>query len=52
MKNKIKKNRGEMSFGLMIILFLVAIFILWYITGGPDNETTEDPFLKVETPNT
>ena len=50
MKNKIQKNRGEMSFGIMIILFLVALFFIWYFTGGPNSENAEDPFLKVETP--
>jgi hypothetical protein len=52
MKQKIKLNGGEMSFGVMIILFLVALFVIWYFTGGPDSPNAEDPFLKVTTPST
>jgi hypothetical protein len=52
MKQKIKTNRGEASFGLIIILFLIALFFLWYFTGGPARQNDETPFLKVQTPST
>lgn len=43
---KIKKNGGEMDFLVMILMFLVVIFILWVLTGGPQNSQEGDkPFI-------
>ena len=30
----------------MVILVVVALFIIWYYTGGPERANTENPFLK------
>lgn len=59
MEKKTNTNRGlsnhqagEVGFGLMIILFMIALFIVWYFTGGPARQEDETPFLKVQTPST
>jgi cbb3-type cytochrome oxidase subunit 3 len=40
-----KYNRGEMSFGLQILLFILLIFIIWVFTGGAKKSTEEKPFI-------
>ena len=47
MLNKFKnKNAGEMDFGVQILLFLVLIFIVWVLMGGPSkSRTKDDPFI-------
>jgi len=44
-KNYNNFNRGEMSFGLEVLLFVVAIFIIWVLTGGAKKTTEEKPFI-------
>jgi hypothetical protein len=41
-----KHSGGEMSFGLEIILFIVAIFVIWVLMGKPKSENTDKPFIK------
>ena len=40
-------SKGGMSFGLEVLLFVVAIFILWILTGGakqkPNNTSLFNP---------
>lgn len=31
------KNRGEMSFGVQILLFILALFIVWVFMGGAEK---------------
>lgn len=50
MKNKIKTNSGEMEFGMMVVIFLVALFAIWVLMGGPkNNDSAEKPFIKPAT---
>lgn len=39
---------GEMSFGMEIILFMIAIFVIWVLVGQPRTENTDKPFIKVQ----
>lgn len=43
---KIQKNRGEISFGMEILLFVLAIFIIWVLVGEPRTENYDKPFIK------
>lgn len=38
-------SSGEMSFGLQIILFLIALFVLWALFSKP-SENVDKPFIK------
>ena len=38
-----------MSDGGILILFLVVLFFLWLLIGGPSHSNVNDPFLKVNT---
>ncbi len=42
---KINKQSGEMEFLGMILMFIVAIFILWVLTGGPQGSSKDKPFI-------
>lgn len=42
---KTAPHKGGISFGLEVVLFVVAIFILWVLTGGNKNEIEEKPFI-------
>jgi hypothetical protein len=45
-KNKtLKYNRGEMAFGLEVLLFVVAIFIIWVLFGGGKKPVEDKPFI-------
>jgi hypothetical protein len=46
MTEKNTKNKGAMSFGLEVLLFVVAVFILWVLTGGQKNQSAQKPFIK------
>ena len=35
--NKIKEEKGEMSFEKQILVFIVLLFVLWVIFGGPQK---------------
>lgn len=46
MKRKINYQRGEMDFLIMILLFIVGIFVVWVLTGGSKDSTSQDkPFI-------
>lgn len=36
---------GEISFGLEVLLFVVAIFIIWIFMGGAKKPTETKPFI-------
>jgi len=44
-KNSKKYNKGELSFGMEIIIFLVLIFIIWVFMGGAEKPVEEKPFV-------
>jgi len=46
-KKPIKKSHhgGEMSFGLEVLLFVLAIFIIWVLMGGSKKPVEEKPFI-------
>jgi len=48
---KKKHHGGEMSFGAEIILFLIALFILWAIFSKPSTNV-DKPFIKDPATNT
>lgn len=35
-----------MSLGMEIILFMVAIFVIWVLMGKPKSENVDKPFIK------
>ena len=41
-----KHSGGEMSFGLEVVLFVVAIFVLWLLMGKPQSENSDKPFIQ------
>lgn len=45
-------SKGGMSFGFEVLLFVIAVFILWLLTGGAKNETPESPILVPKTTQT
>lgn len=46
-KKKPKKHSGgEMNFGLEVILFIVALFVVWVLVGKPKTENADKPFIK------
>ncbi|GEM_PF-4509319 len=47
-----KHSGGEMSFGLEVILFVVAIFVLWVLMGKPKTENSDKPFIKEQSTST
>lgn len=53
-RNKyISKERGEMDFLIMILIFLVALFAIWVLAGGPKTSQEGDkPFIKPYTDQT
>jgi hypothetical protein len=48
-KKKTKTNGGEMGFGTEIIIFVVALFVIWVLMGKPRTENTDKPFIKGQT---
>ncbi len=45
---KIEKKHhssGGLSFGMEVILFVVAIFIIWILAGGAKKEAPKSPLL-------
>lgn len=36
---------GVIPFGLEVLLFVLAIFIIWILTGGVKKQTEEKPFI-------
>jgi len=45
-KSEPKKHGGEMNFGVEILIFIVIIFILWILAGGPKKEQPKSPIIK------
>lgn len=44
-KINIKYNKGEIPFGLEVVLFVLAIFIIWVLMGGAKKPTPENILL-------
>jgi hypothetical protein len=44
-KNKLQTNKGEMDFLVMILIFLVALFVIWVLTGGQNDADKNKPFI-------
>lgn len=47
-----KTNRGSLSFGMQIILFILVIFILWTLFGNKSNTNTKNSGSFYKTVNT
>lgn len=45
-----KYNKGELSFGAEILIFIVILFIIWAISKKP-SENVNKPFIKEQTVN-
>jgi len=45
MIKKTNYQRGEMEFLMMILGFIVVIFIIWVLTGGPQDSSKDKPFI-------
>ncbi len=44
-------NGGEMSFGMELLLFIVALFVIWMFMGGAKNDDSANhPFIKQQLP--
>jgi len=41
-----KKSWLDEHFGLAIIMFIVGVFILWVLTGGPSKSGTKSDWLN------
>jgi hypothetical protein len=39
---------GEMAFGLEVVLFVVAIFVIWILMGGAKKEQPQNMLIKPE----
>jgi len=48
-KSSSHHSSGGISFGMEVLLFIVAIFILWMLSGGAKKEAPKSPLL-VPTP--
>ncbi|MFA6514757.1 MAG: hypothetical protein WCT42_00630 [Candidatus Paceibacterota bacterium] len=44
-KKKSTHNGGEMHFGLEVLLFIVAIFVIWILMGGAKKPIEDKPFI-------
>ena len=47
-KPDVKKHHhsgGEMSFGVEVILFVVAVFVIWILAGGAKKPIEQKPFI-------
>lgn len=45
-KNKTDLNKGEISFGAEIIIFIVILFIFWLVIGNHNTNSIDKPFIK------
>jgi len=41
-----KHSKGAMSFEAEILLFVLAVFIIWVLFGQPKSENADKPFMK------
>jgi hypothetical protein len=48
-KKKSHHHGGEIPFGLEVVLFVLAIFVIWVLMGGAKKGKVEDPFIKQTT---
>lgn len=39
------KSGGEMAFGMEVLLFVVAIFIIWVLMGGSKKPADQKPYI-------
>ena len=39
-------DKKEMGLGLIFLLLLVAVFIIWILTGGPNKEEKEKSIIE------
>ena len=46
MYKNINRQKGDMQMLGYVILFLVALFIVWVLTGGPKQKEADSPFIK------
>ena len=45
-KNKTStKSSGGLSFGMEVLLFMIAIFVIWIMAGGAKKEEPSSPLL-------
>jgi len=44
-KDKKRHSSGGLSFGMEVVLFMVAIFIIWILAGGAKKEPPKSPLL-------
>ena len=43
---RIQHNKGEISFVLEVLLFIIVIFIIWLLAGGANKPVGEEkPFI-------
>ena len=40
-----KHSGGEISFGLEVLIFVVAVFLIWILTGGIKKPVEDKPFI-------
>jgi hypothetical protein len=46
-KKKPKKHSsGGISFGMEVLLFVLAVFIIWVLVGQPKSENVDKPFMQ------
>jgi hypothetical protein len=38
-------HKGGLSFGVEVLLFVIAVFILWILTGGTKKPVEDKPFI-------
>lgn len=48
-EKKHSHHGGEIPFGLEVVLFVVAIFVIWVLMGGAKKGKVEEPFIKQTT---
>lgn len=44
-KKPAEHKKGGISFGLEVFLFVLAIFVIWVLTGGMKKPPEEKPFI-------
>lgn len=44
-KKKSHHKGGEMAFGLEVLLFVLAVFVIWVLTGGNKKQEEPKPFI-------
>jgi hypothetical protein len=44
-KKTVEHKKGGISFGFEVLLFVLAIFVIWVLMGGAKKTTEEKPFI-------